>query len=547
MSLAIDPFVMPNELPAEFAARQATSGGRTAPDTNGASFPDLLDRELDPEVRAALEALSSALSSARRTTQSDEAAARHLEGSRGDGASADGARPTEVEGGAVPPASGDVRRALAPGGRLATDAPAAVNADTTMRQAAPAPADAPLARAKSTASAADGVLETLRNEATPRLAGEPGTGTAGTARPDVATSTLRASEAPSVPAGLPVADAAISSIGVTGARAQGGAANQSAVATAAAVTASLAVRATRSTSPGAEVEAAAAPVDPPSDPRVANAAAVLATPRAANGAPASITPNARRGTSASDGVPPDGRVAERAPEPDADHGNRSLGVSASGVTRPDGREAVIRAEGMDSPPVVPLRTPAASFSTAATAAPAEAAAFAPRELPTGPATLGELPGRIEWLAQRGGGAARIELDPPQLGRMDLIVRVRGNDVEVVIAAHEPAAQAAVQAQRAQLAEGLAARDLRLGQLDVTQAGGDAPEGDPGSGGRTTNSNDGGRSADLHDGGRSADPGSDGRGRAGLASPPAGVQAARFGAATPRPDAPADHSRIDLHA
>jgi len=543
MSLAIDPFVMPNELPAEFAARDVAHDGRTTPEAAGASFPDLLDRELDPEARAALEALRSALSSARPAAESGDAAAQPPDGSRSDGAIADGTRRGDAEAGrssdteasASLSASRDALTGLTQGGRLATAAPAAVEPGAVTRQAAPLPGDAALTDAKRPGPADAGARDALRNEATAVSAADPRPGAAGTAPPEAAASALRTSDATPVPAGPPVANAAIPSTEFNGTHAPAAATNESAATTATALRASLAVRAARSTSSGVEVEAEAAPIDSPSTPRVANAAAVSAVPRAANGMPAPTAPNAERGTVASDGVPPDGRVAERAPEPDSHHGNGSVGVPASGVTRPDAREAVVRAEAVESASAAPDRTPAAPLPAAP--ASAEAAMSAPRELPAGPATLEDLPGRIEWLAQRGGGAARVELDPPQLGRVDLIVRVRGNDVEVVIAAHEPAAQAAVQAQRAQLAEGLAARDLRLGQLDVTQAGGDAPEGDSGSGGRT---------GDPHGGGRTAE-GSDGRGRAGLASPPAGVQAARFGVAVPRSDAPAERSRIDLHA
>jgi len=67
--------------------------------------------------------------------------------------------------------------------------------------------------------------------------------------------------------------------------------------------------------------------------------------------------------------------------------------------------------------------------------------------------------------------ARVQLDPPHLGRVDMTVRLRGSEVQVLIAASEPAAQAAVHAQRGHLADNLAARDLRLSQFDVGHAGG----------------------------------------------------------------------------
>ncbi len=76
---------------------------------------------------------------------------------------------------------------------------------------------------------------------------------------------------------------------------------------------------------------------------------------------------------------------------------------------------------------------------------------------------------VQWLITRGGGRVRLQLHPPELGPLDLQVRVRGATVEVRIITHEASAQALIGAQRELLGEALASRDLRLEQFDVSMA------------------------------------------------------------------------------
>jgi len=129
--------------------------------------------------------------------------------------------------------------------------------------------------------------------------------------------------------------------------------------------------------------------------------------------------------------------------------------------------------GREAPPApeIPHASIRSDVAHGAPSGPAHAATVSAREaLPT-TAPVGELPAHVEWMARRGGGVARVQLDPPHLGRVDMTVRLRGSDVQVLIAATEPAAQAAVHAQRGHLADNLAARDLRLSQFDVAHSGG----------------------------------------------------------------------------
>lgn len=77
-----------------------------------------------------------------------------------------------------------------------------------------------------------------------------------------------------------------------------------------------------------------------------------------------------------------------------------------------------------------------------------------------------VPARVEWLAARGGGSARVVLHPAELGEVEISVRVRGESVEVVIRADEPVARTALLAAREQLDLALASRELRVESLEI---------------------------------------------------------------------------------
>jgi hypothetical protein len=75
-----------------------------------------------------------------------------------------------------------------------------------------------------------------------------------------------------------------------------------------------------------------------------------------------------------------------------------------------------------------------------------------------------------WLAERGGGRARIALSPPELGGVEIVVRVRGRRVEVQLRVEEAAALQVARDARQQLADALAARDLRMEEFSVDAGG-----------------------------------------------------------------------------
>ncbi|MGH0033701.1 MAG: flagellar hook-length control protein FliK [Myxococcota bacterium] len=163
-----------------------------------------------------------------------------------------------------------------------------------------------------------------------------------------------------------------------------------------------------------------------------------------------------------------------------------------------------------APPVDPAAPGFAPVASGVEAARAPAS----REAPTAPVPVADLPARIDGLAQQGGGSARIRLDPPHLGEIQLEVRIRGDAVVVRMVAREHAARSVLEEGRGMLADGLAARSLRMDRMDVTAA---APAaGDPDVFGGAADSRGG--SSDAAPDGSREDPTQTTRGRA--AAPPA---------------------------
>jgi hypothetical protein len=88
----------------------------------------------------------------------------------------------------------------------------------------------------------------------------------------------------------------------------------------------------------------------------------------------------------------------------------------------------------------------------------------------------------EWLAARGGGTARLRLHPPELGEVELSVRVRGSSVRVSIQTEEAEAGRAAFDGRELLIEALASRDLRVENLVVRSPDGVTTTATPGGSG-----------------------------------------------------------------
>lgn len=170
-----------------------------------------------------------------------------------------------------------------------------------------------------------------------------------------------------------------------------------------------------------------------------------------------------------DGEAQDDPKAETAKAPATEEAPRELATGSRFA------ELVQQAAGSaDRPDALPTQTapltppvvgPVAPTQTPTTALPPSIPAGAPNEV---------VPLHVEWLAARGGGTARLQLDPPNLGEVEVAVTVRGSVVDVVVRAADPAAQLAVAQTRDLLADGLASRDLRIEGFDVRGNGNESP-------------------------------------------------------------------------
>ncbi|MDH3685676.1 MAG: flagellar hook-length control protein FliK [Myxococcales bacterium] len=191
-------------------------------------------------------------------------------------------------------------------------------------------------------------------------------------------------------------------------------------------------------------------------------------------------------------APVEAEGVERRPRPEADvRGEPTVEPRLRSVAEPTGPslrgESPAGHERSEAPPPAPtVRASALPVIDLPPPASWEPVA-APREVGTAREAL---PVHAEWLAARGGGSARLRLHPPELGEVELTVRVRGNDVQVSIHAEREAAGRAVLDGRELLVEALAARDLRVDQFAVRTTEGSSvtsdprdPGGSPGDGGR----------------------------------------------------------------
>ncbi len=285
--------------------------------------------------------------------------------------------------------------------------------------------------------------------------------------------------------------------------------------------------------PAAARDAGPAPAAQPPAPAGAEQAAVPTTPEPADVVarpateltrPPETQAGARPGGEAPEAVAAPTRSAGEDARPDTampDGGERRDGTGArpDGGAQRSGGEAVNsdprtapfelgRSEAMKQGSESETRDPRAAAlrsGRSAEPAPSETAPEAPSPLPRatpltpGPApaeptmvptvrppaagTPAEaLPMHAEWLAARGGGTARLRLHPPELGEVELSVRVRGSTVQVSIQTEQAEAGRAALDGRELLVEALASRELRVEQLVVRSPEGVTTTATPGDSG-----------------------------------------------------------------
>ena len=257
---------------------------------------------------------------------------------------------------------------------------------------------------------------------------------------------------------------------------------------------------------------------------------------ARDAAPPAPVPDANADARGDSGTPRDAErdantspgLADAAPRDEAGRGGGAFELPAELSFTPPTR----------SPELAPVQ-PIAPLAVAPGVAPV-GAGLTPTELPTAPpsgAPADVLPVHVEWLTARGGGSARLQLHPPNLGEVEVNVNVRGNAVDVVIRALEPAAQVAVAQTRELLADGLASQDLRMDQFEVRGAGDEA--GSRGAGQERE------RAALAQDFGGTGDAEGGGRGEPDrAAAEPESTESAE--AAPTLPPTPRGASGVDVH-
>jgi len=70
------------------------------------------------------------------------------------------------------------------------------------------------------------------------------------------------------------------------------------------------------------------------------------------------------------------------------------------------------------------------------------------------------------IAEDGGGQVRMRLEPPELGRLDMDVRVRNSSVSIVLVAEDRNVQQLLQSQREVLERAMSESGFRVESFDV---------------------------------------------------------------------------------
>ena len=98
----------------------------------------------------------------------------------------------------------------------------------------------------------------------------------------------------------------------------------------------------------------------------------------------------------------------------------------------------------------------------------------PSELRISPQSVSFVADRIEALKANGGGTVRVELNPVELGGIEIRVSMRGRKLEVKLSAEKASTQAAFEAARSELTqklEGIKPARLEIGTMTRLVAGG----------------------------------------------------------------------------
>jgi flagellar hook-length control protein FliK len=141
--------------------------------------------------------------------------------------------------------------------------------------------------------------------------------------------------------------------------------------------------------------------------------------------------------------------------------------SAVATSRPSAANIAAEANGNEAPAAFASQVAAASAAATASAShaanPASQSIAAPLHAPVWPQQFGD---KVVWLARDGQQTAQLNINPPQLGPVQVTVNLSGDQASLVFASRHAEVRQAIESAMPQLKEMLAAAGINLGQANV---------------------------------------------------------------------------------
>ena len=158
------------------------------------------------------------------------------------------------------------------------------------------------------------------------------------------------------------------------------------------------------------------------------------------------------------------------------------GASADGASAPQAPVNEARPVSREAAPATPVAPAGPAISTqsgpgvASNLAPAPGADLAMQRAPTDPEFADELGARMQVMLRDGVHKAHIQLQPAELGRLQVTISTEGDQARVAFLADTSATRDVIEQSLPRLREMLEQNGLQLAQSDVGQRGGSEPDG-----------------------------------------------------------------------
>ena len=121
------------------------------------------------------------------------------------------------------------------------------------------------------------------------------------------------------------------------------------------------------------------------------------------------------------------------------------------------------------------------------------------DVPVGQAEWGDkVMGKLSWLTARNMSVAEIHLTPPDMGPMEVKVKVHNDQASVTVHAANPVVREQLEQHSHRLRDMLGEQGLSLGQFDVSDQGGQQAGGESGEAGEGDGRSSGGSSLASHE-------------------------------------------------